>query len=110
MKITQIEVSYGRTVSDGNYGSERAKVALTSSVGEDEDYREVFTRLADQATDMAIAKLKQSTSERVLAAVETPEEREARWDRERDAARERAARPRPDPVLLDEEDDPERPF
>ena len=105
MNITEVRVEYGRTVSDGDYGSERASFELSSSVGEGEDFREVAHRLAEKATALVRARLKQSTSDKVLQAVETKEETEARWDREREAARERAARPRPDPVTVDEEDD-----
>jgi hypothetical protein len=107
VNITQVRVEYGRTVSDGEYGSERATFELSSSVAEGEDFGEVADRLAEKATALVRARLKQSTSEKVLQAVETKEETEARWDREREAARERAARPRAEPVLVDEEDEPD---
>lgn len=89
MRITVVQVEYGRTLSDGKYGSERASVALTSEVAEGEDFRAIADLLGDEATHLTIGRLKRSTSEAVLQALETPQEREARWDRERDQARER---------------------
>ena len=115
MKITEVRVEYGRTVSDQQYGSERASVGLTSTVAEGEDWKQLFQELAEEATAAAIARLKQSTNEQVKQAVETPEEKEARWDREREAARERA-RLREERLRQqeapgeEEEDDAERPF
>lgn len=87
MRITEVRVAYGRVVTDGLDGKERSSVELVASVEEGDNYRVVAFQLADEARHLVRTQLKQSTSEQVLQAVETPEEREARWDRERDAAR-----------------------
>lgn len=49
MKLTQVTAEYGRTVSDGNFGSERVGIILTATV-EDGDSA---TRLAHDLTTMA---------------------------------------------------------
>jgi hypothetical protein len=110
VSVRDVHVEYGQTLSDGNDGSERWAISFTAEVDEDEDEGTVVADLGARAKELVREQFKSSRSENILRLVETPEEREARWDRERDAARERAARPRPDPVLVDEEDDPERPF
>lgn len=88
-----MRVDYGRTVGDGQYGSERLTVGITATLDGPLDPNHPFdqARLRDIAADLTqelrsvvLEELKHSPSEGVRQALETREEREARWDRERD--------------------------
>lgn len=48
-QITEVRVSYGRTVSTAPYETERLDVALTATVGEDDDALTVTYELVEQA-------------------------------------------------------------
>ena len=68
--IHEVAVEYGRTVSDGNYGSERVGVVLTAHVdGDQETYLRVAHDLAISAKEIATAQLRQASSPVVRRAV-----------------------------------------
>ena len=48
MKIKQVEVKYGRTISTGSYESARFDVGLIADVDEGEDANAVYLRLLDR--------------------------------------------------------------
>lgn len=49
MKITDVEVGWGFTKNVGNYESERAYVAYTCQVGQNETHQEVLEKLEKMA-------------------------------------------------------------
>jgi hypothetical protein len=110
VSVREVHVEYGRTISDGDYGSERWTVGLTAELERDEDADEVVADLGGRAQELVVGQFKTSTNERILRNVLPREEWEARLDRQREQARERAGLPRPKPVPVDQEDDAERPF
>lgn len=96
MRVEAIHVEYGRTVGDGNYGSERLSAGMTvrldppldPMVGDDrEQQRSAVLALTNDLRFLVLGELKHSESEGVRLALESEEEREARWAQER-AARE----------------------
>jgi hypothetical protein len=112
MQIREVEVEYSRTVSDGNYGSERYGMVLSALVNGHEDAEAVARELYGRARALAVAGLAGSDSPVVRRAVTPVTERERRHDAyqtDRDAWERDAQRyvSKPD---VDEEDDPERPF
>ena len=90
MEVREIRVEFKKTVSDGNYGNETAQVGFTISLDKSvESYLEVAAELTGQASDEVLRILHNSTSEGVRNALETKEEREARWAHEQDELRAR---------------------
>lgn len=98
MKITEIRVECQKMVSDGAYGNERFTVSYTVSFdGEGVDEGQTVaaaltdTRvLLDGAYDVVLLRLKRSISAGIRESLETREEREARWEQERQELRGRA--------------------
>jgi len=82
VEVREIRVEFKKTVSDGDYGNETYAVAFTVALDESADYLEFASELSGQASDVVLERLKDSTSEGVRSALETPAEREARWKRE----------------------------
>jgi hypothetical protein len=81
-RIDEVRVEYGRTVTDGNYGSERLAIAYTAQIEDGEVAEAIAARLVYEAREAVTAFLKHSEVEGVRLALETPQEREARWARE----------------------------
>lgn len=69
MKIHEVAVEYHRTVSDGNYGSERVGVVLTATTVEDERAAEVVAELGEVARGLVAEQLRQAASPAVRRAV-----------------------------------------
>ena len=90
-----MRVAFKKTVSDGAYGNETAQVDFVVTVAEDESVEASTHDLLDQAHDAVLDRLKASENEGVRAALETREEREARWVKEQDELRARRAAPEP---------------
>ena len=68
--VHDVAIEYARTVSDGNYGSERVGVVLTAHVdGDQETYLRVAHDLAVSAKEIATAQLRQASSPVVRRAV-----------------------------------------
>ena len=68
--VHEVAIEYGRTVSDGNFGSERVGVTLTATIdGDQETYLRVAHDLAVSAKDIATAQLRQASSPVVRRAV-----------------------------------------
>ena len=83
MELREVRVEFRRTVSDAAYGNETYSVAFTATVDVDEAPRAVAFHLAAEAHKVVMSRLRGSTNEQVCRAVETPEERPARQERER---------------------------
>lgn len=64
MKITEVRVQYGRTVSTAPFESERIDVGLTATVGEDDTALRVVHDLGIQAKDVVEAQLRESEAQR----------------------------------------------
>jgi hypothetical protein len=77
MDITQVTVEYGRTVSDGNYGSERVGITLTATKDDDERTAEVVAELGEVARGLVADQLRQASSPAVRRAVWTGDPDEA---------------------------------
>jgi hypothetical protein len=84
MQITTIHVDFKKTVSDGSYGNETHSVGYTVSVAEGDDTAALTADLGQTAREHVYARLKESQNEGIRYAMETPEEREARYQRERE--------------------------
>jgi hypothetical protein len=106
MEIREVRVECRKLVSDGAYGNEQYSVALTATIDEEATWNESAHRLATQAYDIVLAHLKTSRSDGVRDALETREEREARWDHEREALRQGQVQPAPHEPI----DQSENPF
>lgn len=79
MDVTQVALEYGRTVSDGAYGSERVSVVLTATKEEHERTAEVVAELGEVARGLVTDQLKRARSfgvRRALAAEELEEEQD----------------------------------
>lgn len=70
MKVREVAVEYGRTVSDGNYGSERVGVILTATVEPDESSGVVVEALGDLAKHLVSQALLEARSSGVRRALE----------------------------------------
>jgi hypothetical protein len=88
-EVKEVQVEFTKTVSDGNYGNERHTVGLTVTVAEGETAADWLRSLSTMLEDHVNFCLKQSRNEGIRYAMETTEEREARYQRE---AAEREAR------------------
>lgn len=60
MIVTEVRVSYGRTVQPRQYESERVEVGLTASVGEDQLWVSVLTDLSRMAKERVELQLQES--------------------------------------------------
>lgn len=89
MQVEQIRVEFTKTVSDGSYGNERHTVGLTVTVAEGETAMDWLHSLSAMLEEHVNSRLKQSRSDGIRSAVETTEEREARYARERREAKAR---------------------
>jgi hypothetical protein len=69
MDVTQVTVEYGRTVSDGAYGSERVGVTLTAAKEEHERTAEVVAELGEAARGLVADQLRQAATPGVRRAV-----------------------------------------
>jgi uncharacterized Zn finger protein len=82
-EIREVTVEFRKTVSDGSYGNETYSVRFTATPDADEPWTGVAFRLAHKAHDTVLSRLRGSTNEQIQYALMTPEEREARRERER---------------------------
>ena len=94
MQITEIHVDFKATVSDGNYGNETYTVAFTATVLEGEGEQSAVAHLAGLAREHVYAALKHSPRDGIREALETEEERLARYERQRQEREARYARQR----------------
>lgn len=69
MKITAVHVEVGRTVSDGNYGSERVSVSLGSDLDPGEMPEDIVEQLAAAARALAQLELGKSPVAAIRRAV-----------------------------------------
>jgi hypothetical protein len=88
-EVKEIQVGFRKTVSDGNYGNETHEARLTVTVAEGETATDWLRSLSTMLEDHVNCCFKQSRNDGIRYAVETTEEREARYKRE---AEERKAR------------------
>ncbi len=84
MNVTEIHVEFKKTVSDGNYGNETYSVSFTAQLDEGEQGDTAARDLALLAREHVTTRLKESQNEGIRYAMETPEEREARYAKERE--------------------------
>lgn len=84
MNITEVHVEYKRTVSDGSYGNETYSVSYTAALEPEDDSVAAVEALTEQAHERVTTRLKESLNEGIRYAMETPEEREARYAKERE--------------------------
>jgi nucleoid-associated protein YgaU len=88
--VKELQVGFRKTVSDGNYGNETHEVRITVTSWEEEELvTEVLAKLSKGLEDHVNALFKQSPNENIRYAMESTEERVARYKRE---AEERKAR------------------
>jgi hypothetical protein len=88
-EVKELQVGFRKTVSDGQYGNETHEARLTVTVAEGETATDWLRSLSTALEDHVNFCLKQSRNESIRYAMETTEEREARYERE---AEERKAR------------------
>jgi hypothetical protein len=89
VRVEQIRVEFTKTVSDGSYGNERHMAGLTVTIAEGETAVDWLRSLSTAPENHINFCFKQSRNDGIRYAVETTEEREARYQRE---AEERKAR------------------
>lgn len=86
MDVREVTVECRKMVSDGAYGNETYTV-IFKAVAPEGDTRgwalETAESLAEEAYALVVDRLKQSISAGIRESLETRQEREARWDRER---------------------------
>jgi hypothetical protein len=88
-QVTELQVGFRKTVSDGSYGNETHEARLTVTVAEGESGVAFLRSLSLALEDHVNDRFRQSPNEHIRYAMETTEEREARYQRE---AAEREAR------------------
>jgi Golgi nucleoside diphosphatase len=88
-EVRELQVGFRKTVSDGNYGNEQHEARLTVTVAEGETAMDWLRSLSTMLEDHVTFCFKQSRNDGIRYAMETTEEREARYKRE---AEERKAR------------------
>ncbi|MGH2356301.1 MAG: hypothetical protein ACRDJN_32245 [Chloroflexota bacterium] len=81
--IREVRVEFRKTVSDGNYGNETFSASYTVVLAEGEDGGGVTQALCVQLREHVYARLKESPNAGIRQALETPEERQARYEAER---------------------------
>jgi len=69
MKPTEVRVECGRTITDGNYGSERVSVGMTAPVDDLERVTEVIRDLLDWCRAEVLHQLRTSGSAGVKASL-----------------------------------------
>jgi hypothetical protein len=88
-EVKEVQVGFRKTVSDGQYGNEMHEARVTVTVAEGETATDWLRSLSTMLEDHVNFCFKQSRNDGIRYAVETTEEREARYKRQ---AEERKAR------------------
>ena len=94
MEVREVRVEVRKTVSDGDYGNETFTVAYTATLAPEDSETTEAHELAAAAYEVVLSRLKRSVSERVREALETRDEREARWKAESERRRQEVERAR----------------
>jgi hypothetical protein len=90
-EVREIQVGFRKTVSDGNYGNETHEARLTVTVAEGESGVAFLRSLSLALEDHVNDRFRQSPNEHIRYAMESPEERQARQQQERDELEARLA-------------------
>jgi hypothetical protein len=117
-QVTELQVGFRKTVSDGNYGNEMYEARLTVTVAEGESAVDWLRSLSTTLEDHVNSRFRQSSNEHIRSTMETTEERQARYKRESEELEARLAAQTAREVGgyfvggedEDDEDDDERPF
>lgn len=78
MQFQDVTLEYGRTVSDGNFGSERVSVTLTASREPGESTATLVEALGTLARDLVTDQLRQARTHGVRRAIEAEASMERR--------------------------------
>jgi hypothetical protein len=90
-EVREIQVGFRKTVSDGNCGNETHEARLTVTVAEGESGVAFLRSLSLALEDHVNDRFRQSPNEHIRYAMESPEERQARQQQERDELEARLA-------------------
>jgi pyruvate-formate lyase-activating enzyme len=115
-ELKEIHIGFKKTVSDGSYGNEthEARLTVTPTAADDGvDVRKVLELFATILEGHVNSRFRQSPSDHIRYAMESPEEREARYKREaeeREVERERRRAERDARLAAEDADDDDSPF